>query len=165
MLDLEKVADRSRIDRSYDLRSALHTSRLRLMSHSSNKKHSDPPVTERVIEKHHHYETGGIDEDKLAAMMAKILQENQPTVVQPQPNVDSNEILQAMENLKKQIAAMGGETDGIDIPNISPEHWANLQSKAVEKLSENIESSQIKTRKKVILKNTKLDDLAGELGE
>ena len=179
MLDLEKVADRNRIDRSYDLRTALHTSRVRLMSHSAKRKKAPPPpvverVIEKVIEKHHHHETQhhheqvkGIDEAKLAEMMAKILQENQPAqVVQaPAPAADSDAVLKAMAALQEQIANMGGSEPGVgDMPDIDPEHWANLQSAAIEKLSQDVEAGNVKTGKKVILKSSKkLDDLASEL--
>jgi len=164
MLDLEKVTDRSRIDRSYDLRSALHTSRLRLVSHSAVLKHIPQPiqekVVERVIEKHHHEQV--FDETKLAEIMVKILKENQPTIQAP---IDSGAVLKAVEALQKQISKIGASSDNnTDMPDIDLEHWADLQSKAIEKLSENVESGNIKSGKKVILKSSKkLDDLANEL--
>ncbi|KKM23190.1 hypothetical protein LCGC14_1617740, partial [marine sediment metagenome] len=81
MLDLEKVAERTAVDRSYDLRLALSTKRLRLCSQGVVSKTSKPEVfvVEKIIEKHHHHESGqqGLDEARLAALMKKIMLENQ----------------------------------------------------------------------------------------
>ncbi len=160
MLDLEKVADRSRIDRSFDLRSALQTSRLRIINKGLKKKQA-PVLVEKIVEKHYHHETNSVDEAKLAAIIMKVLKENQSS---PQP-MDQSEILKAMESLKEQITSLGGNVGDIGGPSIDPQKLAELQSKAVEQVTENMESSNLKTGKRVILKNTRSTDLANELGK
>lgn len=168
ILDLEKVAERTAVDRSYDLRLALSTKRLRLCSQGIVSKTSKPEVliVEKIIEKHHHYksEQHGLDEVRLAALMKKIMLENQ-VASQPAPTDSGKQILQAMSALQAKIDAMGGEdSSGIGMPSIDPEKLAELQAKAINKLSENIETGIKKPGKKVILKNTRLGDLASELG-
>ncbi len=167
MLDLEKVAERTAIDRSYDLRLALDTKRIRLCSQGVVSKTAKPEVRviEKIVEKHHHHETEihTLDEARLAELMRKIILENQAA---PQPAaVDSSQqILQAMNALQSKIDSMGGdESSGLDMPSIDPEKLAELQAKAIAKLSENIETGIKKSGKKVILKNTHLGDLANEL--
>ena len=166
MLDLEKVAERTAIDRSYDLRLALNTKRLRLCSQGVVSKTSKPEVliVEKVIEKHHHHEPEqqGLDEARLTALMKRMLLEHQ-AVPQAVPADSSEQILQAMSALQAKIDAMGGEDSSIDMPSIDPEKLAELQAKAIAKLSENIETGIKKPGKKVILKNTRLGDLANEL--
>jgi len=177
MLDLEKVAERSAIDRSYDLRLALNTKRIRLCSQGVVSKTAKPEVlvVEKIIEKHHHHETQiqnntqTLDEARLVALMKKVMLENQ---VAPQPapvaSTDSSQqILEAMNALNSKIESMGGEgsSDGVDMPSIDPVKLAELQAKAIGKLSENIETGIKKTGKKVILKNTRLGDLVNELGD
>lgn len=166
MLDLEKVARREAIDRSYDLRLALDTKRIRLCSQGIVSKTAKPEVRviEKVIEKHHHHETNTqtIDETRLAALMRKIMLENQAPAAAPDA---SQQILEAMNALQAKIESMGGDdsSSGIDMPSIDPEKLAELQAKAIAKLSENIEIGIKKPGKKVILKNTRLGDLANEL--
>ncbi len=170
MLDLEKVAERAAIDRSYDLRLALDTKRIRLCSQGIVSKTAKPEVRviEKIIEKHHHHEietnTQTIDEARLAALMRKIMLENQATALATAPIDASQQILQAMSALQEKIESMGGDSSSeLDMPSIDPEKLAELQAKAIEKLSENIETGIKKTGKKVILKNTHLGDLANEL--
>ncbi len=167
MLDLEKVAERTAVDRSYDLRLALSTKRLRLCSQGVVSKTSKPEVivVEKIIEKHHYKESEqqGLDEARLAALMKKIMLENQ-VAPQPAPVDSSEKILQAMSALQAKIDAMGGkDSSGIDMPSIDPEKLAELQAKAIDKMSESIETGIKKPGKKVILKNTHLGDLANEL--
>ena len=167
MLDLEKVAERTAVDRSYDLRLALSTKRLRLCSQGVVSKTSKPEVfvVEKIIEKHHHHESGqqGLDEARLAALMKKIMLENQ-VAPQPVPVDSSEQILKAMSALQAKIDAMGGDdSSDTDMPSIDPEKLAELQAKAINKMLENIETGIKKPGKKVILKNTHLGDLANEL--
>ena len=154
MLDLEKVADRPTIQRSGDLKVALNTSRLRLCSHGVvSKSKPEIQVIERIIEK----QGSGFDEDRLKEILRQIVGEQKP--------IDSSQaLLGALASLEQKIASMGGNKQGdFDMPDIDPELLANLQSKAIDKISENIETGVKKSGKKVILKDTRLDDLADEL--
>ena len=169
MLDLEKVARREAIDRSYDLRLALDTKRIRLCSQGVVSKTTKPEVRviEKIIEKHHHHETEtqALDEDRLAALMRKIMLENQVAPAPAAAPDASQQILEAMNALQAKIDSMGGNdsSSGIDMPSIDPEKLAELQAKAIAKLSENIETGRKKSGRKVVLKNTHLGDLANEL--
>lgn len=164
MLDLEKVAARSDIDRSYDLRFALDSHRLRCCSTGIVSRNSKPEiqVVEKVIEKHevehHHHESSGIDEMRLMAMMKRVMAENKPAAG------DNQQVLDAVAALQKQLETMGGESGSeSEGPSIAPELLADLQAKAVAKMSEDIETGNKKSGRKVILKNTRLGDLADEL--
>lgn len=171
MLDLEKVARREAIDRSYDLRLALDTKRIRLCSQGVVSKTAKPEVRviEKIIEKHHHHETETqiLDEARLAALMRKIMLEHQVAPAPAAATDASQQILEAMNALQAKIDSMGGNdsSSGTDMPSIDPEKLAELQANAIAKLSENIETGIKKPGKKVILKNTRLGDLANELGD
>ncbi len=172
MLDLEKLAERTDIDRSYDLRTALHTSRLKLLSHKVRKKAPvpvpAPVVVERVIEKHHHTETKNMmDEARLEEMMRKILSEQkQPEPAPAQPD-SSNAILSAVAALNQKIESLQtvgpAERDSIGEPIIDPVRLAELKALAIERISKEIKTTHVKSGKKVILKNTGLSNLADEL--
>lgn len=169
MLDLEKVAHREDVSRSRDLRNALKSARLRLMSNSVAKQPKVPEVRiiERIIEKQvekHHTETI-IDEGKLEAIMRKILSEQPKPPTQIQESVPVNKILDAFAALQQKIDTFGTDKKDslLDMPNIDPERLADLQSKAIEQISKNIETGVRKTGKKVKLKDTNLSDLASEL--
>lgn len=163
MLDLEKVAHREAIERSANLRAALKSKRLRLMSNGVRSKQPEKEVhiIERVIEKHIEKPADGIDEVKLEAIMRKLLKEQikEPAAQQDNTSV----ILNAVASLKEQLANMSPEDKLSDMPNIDPAKFADLQSKAIEKISETIEMGSKKVLKKVKLKNTKSTDLASEL--
>lgn len=172
MLDLEKVAERSAIDRSYDLRLALKTSRVRLCSQGITSGKSRPEIkiveVEKIIEKHHH-ETS-IDEDKLTALMRKIISEqNNSPVIAEQPKDNSGQILDAMAALQEQISNIkvtgiaGSEDDSISMSSIDPVKLAEMQAKAIDKMAGNIETGNKKQSKRVVLKNTNLNNLADEL--
>ncbi len=168
MLDLEKVAHREAIERSADLRTALQSRRLRLMS---NGVKSVPEkeiqviekITEKIIEKHIEKPSeDGMDEKKLEAMMRRILAEQTKEPTSPKDN--TNVILNAVAALKEQLANISSTKDGVsDMPDIDPVLFADLQSKAIEKISETIETGSKKVPKKVKLKNTRSTDLASEL--
>lgn len=173
MLDLEKVAERTAIDRSYDLKLALDTSRLRLCSRGVISKTTKPEVqvVEKVIEKHHHHhqeaqQQNQLDEARIEALLKKIILENQTpaqTVVQQSPD-SSQQLLDMMDSLKQKIESMGGkDSSETDIPSIDPEKLAELQARAIDKMSKGIETGNKKPGKKVILKNTNLGNLASEL--
>ena len=168
MLDLEKVSERSAIERSHDLRLALNTSKLRLCSQGV-VTHTKP--IEKIIEKHHyHNETitntttpVGIDEDKLVEVVRKVMQENKPQ------SVDNTQVLDAVTALQKQISSLNTGNSSVSDNNnqndlsIDMEQLANMQSKAIEKIGLDIETGTKKTGKKIVLKNTQSTNLADEL--
>jgi len=156
MLDLEKVADRLRIDRSKDLRSALDTQKLRICSQGVLTKSVTPTV--QTIEHHHHAQN--LDEVKLADLMRRVIQEQSLSV----NNVTNVQLLQILEALQKKLDTISTGEDTTDVPTMAPEKLAELQGKVIDKMSDNIETGIRKSGKKVILKNTKLGDLAHELG-
>ena len=165
MLDLEKVAHREDVSRSRDLRSALKSAMLRLMSNSVVKQKKEPEVkiVERIIEKHHTETT--IDEARLEAIMRKILSEKSTPPTQIQESIPTDKILDAVAALQQKIDTLGTgkEESLLDMPGIDPERLADLQSKVIEEMSKNIETGVRKTGKKVKLKDTNLSDLASEL--
>lgn len=162
MLDLEKVAERSAIDRSYDLRAALETSRLRLCSQGVISKTVKPE--KKIIEQHHYHSTDQLNEEKIAELLKKIVLENQ---VKVDSGDATQQILQAMNALKDKIDSISSNNNEnhrpSEVPAIDPEKLAELQSRAIDKMSATIETGNKKPGKKVTLKNTKLGDLANEL--
>ncbi len=176
MLDLEKVADRDAIDRSYDLRTALGTKRLRLCSQGvvSSSPKPEVHVIEKTIEKHHHHHTEEhhhkeeFDETRILAMMRAVMKEHQQPQQPQQPVVagDNKQVLDAVAALQQQIQSMGGAEGSSNsdlMPSIDPEKLAELTAKAVDKITNNIETGNKKQSKRVVLKNTNLSSLADEL--
>jgi len=173
MLDLEKVAERNAIDRSYDLRTALGTKRLRLCSQGviSTSPKPEVHVIEKLVEKHHHHHTEEhhheketLDEARILAMMRAIIKENQQSTVVTAG--DNKQVLDAVAALQQQIQLLGGsERKSSDVnlmPSIDPAKLAELTSRVVNKMSEGIETGNTKPGRRVILKNTRLSDLADE---
>lgn len=163
MLDLEKVAERSAIERSHDLRLALNTSKLRLCSQGV-VTHNKP--IEKIIEKHHYHSEMtttpvGIDEDKLVEVVRKVMQENKPQ------SIDNTQVLDAMTALQKQISSLNTGSKILEETqndfSIDMEQLANMQSAAIEKIGLDIETGTKKTGKKIVLKNMQSGNLADEL--
>lgn len=151
-LDLEKIAARPAIDHSHDLRTAIDSKRLRLCSPVT----IDKPKAEKPIEVQPAIHI--LDEAKLTEVMRNLLKEIQPNQVQH----SNKDVLDAVAALHKQLAT-NNPTEITSDYNIDPEQLAELQSAAIAKISEGIETSSKKSNKKVVLKNTGLGNLANEL--
>ena len=160
-LDLEKVADRNSIDRSHrsgDLKYALKSSRVRLCSYKVAPREPEIPdvqIIERIVEK----QGESLDEDKLKAMLREIVNEGRF------PD-SSQQLLRAFALLEQKIGDIGSgvvaeKSGNIEEFTIDPVRLAELHAKAVNKLD--IETGIKKQGKKVVLKNTGLDQLADEL--
>ena len=166
ILDLEKVATHEAIIRSYDLKLALDSARLRLCNNSVKKQ---PKIVEKIVEHHHHHTEHhttlapvaepAMDTDKLLSMMGKMLKENNNSI--------NAQVVQAVNDLKDQIAAAPRTSDSKNIDpedvGIDPQKLAELKSIAIDKMTDSMETNVInKTGKKLSIKSN-LNDLADEL--
>jgi hypothetical protein len=163
ILDLEKVASHDAVVRSYDLKLALSSGRLRLCN-NAEKKPPQPQIVEKIVEHHHHHNTQvapaepSLDADKLLSMMEKLLRENNNSI--------NAHVAQAVNDLKDQIAvtprAVEQRTEVEDI-GIDPQKLAELKSKAIDKMTDEMETNtNTKMSKKVSIK-ANMADLADEL--
>jgi len=173
VLDLEKVAPRSVLDDSRDLKNALGSKRLQLGRHSIIRTRAQPPPPPvKIIEKHIEKTiTKDLDEERLAALIKKVMQENsQPQVeVQVPAQPDMSEIKNVLRDMMSDITdkldniKVTASADDIDKLPIDPAQFAEISQKSVEKISAGIETGGIKKTKKINLRNQDIHDLAGEL--
>jgi len=127
---------------------------------------------EKTVEKHHHHHTEEhhhdketLNEARILALMRAVMKEHQPQTVVAAG--DNQQVLDAVAALQQQIQLIGGEgKESVDsdlIPSIDPKKLAELTAKAVDKITNNIETGNTKQNKRVVLKNTNLSSLADEL--
>lgn len=172
ILDLEKVVDRASIDRSTDLRQALQTNRLRLVKHSVIKQNKTVKDSVRIIEKT--IEREKIDEAKLASLIRSVIKEESVNSQDLEERVEKaiggnlqdiasdirREIQTGFSNVKFDPESAKRQVEESIVDHV---RLAELQQKAIKKISEEIEISDGKKPKSIRLINKKLDDLASEL--
>ncbi len=179
IVDLERIIERDRIDKSGDLRIALKTKRLILGKHSvirfNKTAKTEVKVIERTIEKtiEKHNTIEKMDEDSLLAKMKLMLEEHSSKKqdvdiedkIERAMRTNAQELIGSIRDQINsiQITAAPQESDINDLP-IDPAQFAELASRAIEKTSEELEVNTVKKNKSIKIKNTRnLDDLASEL--
>lgn len=171
VLDLELVMERSAIERSRDLRQALHSNCLRLIKHSvirTPEKIVDPPV--RVIEKT--IEREKLDEKRLTKLIREVISDemqnapDRPVDVEDQiKRAVGNSVGDLVGSIRDQINSLQinpREENTLDTP-IDPRQLADLQQKSINKISENIETGGDSKTQKIRIINPNLRDLASEI--
>ena len=169
ILDLERVIARRDIEGSANLRDALTSKQLQFVkqtvvqlpgSHSDVVEKTETRVIERTIEKH------SLDEKRLKQLIREAVKD----MGHKSPDTDieksvSNALTNSLGPLLESLRKMGGlPEESIPGDVIDPKQLAELQQRAIERMSENIDSDSIKTRKKIRITNTQnLNDLANEL--
>ena len=170
VLDLEKVVSRSAIDSSRDLKNALHYKWLQLGKHSiirTRAKSPPPQIVERRtiqrIEKE-------IDEDKLAALIRRVIQEESQGNKAPDIGEDLKGMVQGsidtlISSIQDKLGSIQHQKEGEEVEEvvIDPAKFAEISQRAIEKISEDIETSGPKKPKKINIRNKNIQDLAGEL--
>lgn len=161
ILDLEKVVTRTAINNSRDLKNALSRKWLQLGKHSIIRTRAKPPpppqIIERRIEKHIEK---GIDEDKLADLIRRVVKEEVQDGKSPDIGEDLKGLLTSIQDKIGNIQPQkGDEVEEI----IDPARFAEISQRSVEKISEDIKTSGPKKPKKINIRNKKIHDLAGEL--
>ncbi len=177
-LDLESVSGRDKVDRSFDLRQALSTKRLRIVKQTVRKK-------PKSRDHHHHYTTKVIekiveipsapvpqaptlDEEKIALLIKGLLDKQKSTQAAQDPE-QLDQIADMIGSLKSQIDSLklnqgASEDDSFLDPSIDGEKIAAIQREAVDKMFKEIETESTRKPRKVAIVNRKnLSDLADEL--
>ena len=174
-MDLERVANRSVIEGSKDLQSALRSKILHLGRHSIIRTKQTPETvhtksTVKVVEKER-----DLDEQKLARMIRQVIKEESPeqvpvveTDVQDQVRVAVKEGVDGLlSSIRDQLNSIqpvvqSQPQDQSDDLAIDPEKFAEISQNAVEKISQEIETGRTKLGKKYKI-NKNLRDLANDL--
>ena len=166
VLDLELIASRESIERSLNLHQALKGKKLRLLKYSVVKTHQKAiptPVDTRPA----------IDENRLREMIQQTIvsemQKNQPETTSDTEAVRhiftsgmkelQNSIREQLNNI--QIAGPAGAAK--EEMDIDPVKLAELQQKAVEKMTGDIQTGGSQEGKKIKIVNANVKDLASEL--
>jgi len=170
LLDLERVASRMAIEGSKDLQAALRSKILHLGRHSVIRSKTETVHTEstvKVVEKER-----DLDEQKLAQMIRQALKDGET----PAPEVDvQSQVKEAVKegvdgllssirdqlNSIQPVVQSQPQTQSDDLA-IDPEKFAEISQKAVEKISQEIETGRTKLGKKYKI-NKNLRDLANDL--
>jgi len=157
MLDLEKVATRSNIEGSPDLRSALSASLLRVLS---NTNRPEKKTVERIVERE-----SALDEQKLTAIIRQAMRDGTlNTSSQQTDKEDMKKIMDVLYNVTSKLNNINKTDEKIEESVISGEDLANLQFKAMQKITDDIESSKTyRSAKKIKIDNKSVMDLADEL--
>lgn len=173
-LDLSKACHTKDISRSRDLQKALHSKRLKILHRIAPEKKQPPPVaathTTTVIEK-----KSDLTEEKIANVVRQVMSEMKPELVAPSQtvviqNADINAVLEhgmnkLLEQVSNKLSSISPNNSVVETSIISGDVLANLQEKAMNKISSEIESSEThQPAKSVTIKSEKsLRDLADEL--
>ena len=186
---MELITNRNAIDRSSNLKHALNVKQLSLVKRSVIKEkihkevHNKVNVVKEITE-------AKIDEDKLTNLIEGILNKHKPE--QLNPSMDESKLKDIISNaingkstkevdIEGQVDKAVGRSmdkfvnsirDKINVPvgaeiqenGIDPEILAELQQKAVDKISQDIETNKPKQTKRIKLRTRKnISDLADEL--
>lgn len=163
-IDLERVASRESIDRSYDLKQSRDRKTISVVKHSIIRNTIKIP----------HITTPGITKDDIASVVKSVIQEH--TIEKKTPSDEKTHITEEsvknimhdgldrlMSSIREQINSINiSKTDMPIESNLSQSDMANLQQKAISKVSEEMETSN-KPNKKIIIKNDRAKDIANEL--
>lgn len=163
LVDLEKITDRSNIEKSRDLKQAFSTKRLALTRHSIIQE--EPEKSKKHVEK------SNLDESKLVQIIKKAVSEE---LKSQQPDNRDETISKVIKNsLGDLVNSIRDKINSVQVVNqkdtsqqslIDPGKLAEISQKSIEKMSENIETNNNQKAKKItIINKTNPNDLAGEL--
>jgi hypothetical protein len=165
ILDLEKVTTRDSIDQSMNLRQALAIGKLCLV------KFSIVRGPKRTSENN---QNPGVSKNEMETIIRKVLSEQKTEpVVEPKDNTSQvskiveDGMTKLMDSIRQEInnIRITGDSNNSrpDMPSIDEARLAEMQQKAIEKVSDNISGSVKQSQRKIMIKNQKLDELASEL--
>jgi hypothetical protein len=165
ILDLERVASRSAIDASLDLKHALKTKSVQLGRHTTVHVKPSPQIIERekIVERE-------IDEHKLANIIRNVVSEEIGKIPQPEKHqeivkpFDFNDLFNQIRDQINSIKIKQEPQKSLDTMGIKPEQFAEISQKSIDKITEDIETGKSQKKKVVqIINKDKLEDLAGQL--
>ncbi|MCK5850574.1 MAG: hypothetical protein KAH23_06625 [Kiritimatiellae bacterium] len=170
ILDLERIISRKDIEASSNLRDALTSKQIQFVKQTVVRLPgteepervivSEPKVIERTIEKR------GLDERALKRLIREAIYDmnRQSTNDVDVEKAVTDAISNSMGSLLDSIKKMSGQENVSSEPDIDPKQLAEIQQRAIERMSEDIDTETIKTRKKIRIKNEQdINDLANEL--
>lgn len=170
ILDLEKVAHRDIIDRSYNLRHALDNGQLRLVKYSVVKTHAQQT---EVSEKIRIVETDKLDDNRLRDLIRQTITEeigktHTNDVEGTIKRVISSSVMDLRDSIRDQINTLTVPGRIIDKTSeeeqfIDPAKLAEMQQKSIKKMTEEIETGGKQEGKKINIKNSNIRDLASDL--
>jgi hypothetical protein len=163
IVDLEQISTRGNIDRSSDLKAAISMKRLQFVKQTVIRvpeKISTPSPPPEVHKP-------ALDENKLKEIVRSVLQEQLQTSGKPIEETVSKAISTSMSSvmdaLRDKLNAVNVGAPAPVETHIDPSKLAEIQQKAVEKISRDISSDNIKQGKKIKLSDPNISDLAKEL--
>lgn len=171
LLNLERVAERSAIDNSRDLKRALAERQLALTRHSIIETNQVP---DREVKRNIHE---GLSEEQLSRLIRKAVSEElgerksakeEPT---HQPNIEETIQKAIVSNMGGLIDSIRQEINSVHVDpkkkeemSIDPEKFAEMSQKSIDKISNEIQTGGQKKGKSVKIINKKsASDLANEL--
>jgi hypothetical protein len=174
ILDLERVADRSAIDGSRDLKKAIADRRLALTRHSIIQV--DKPVPKPAPQVIERTTVQKVDEEQLAKLIKQTIAEelrNQPPQSQPQADIEDTIQKAIVSNMGGLVSSIRDQINNIRIEKpdkeveelpIDPKQFAEISQKSVQKISDEIETGGQNKAKQIRISNKKsASDLANEL--
>lgn len=173
-LDLEKVISADRVEQSGNLRHALDIGALCLVKYSviHGPRRLEAPAKESL---------GKVEMETLIRRVMSEYQTNPEPVVIPPPaetkdnteavgRIIEDSMSKLMDSIRGEINSIqisgGGEakSSGLAMPAVDQAKLAEMQQKAIAKISEGV-SASMKQGRKIKIKNRDLDNLASELGD
>lgn len=178
IVDLESITSRDNIERSQALKQALKNRHLQFVKQTVIKVPSVIPPS-KVVEIH----KSDLDEDKLKEMVRSVIKEQMEVSDEVRASsfaAHEHQIMQAvtrtvatgmdtvMDSIRDKLNSIVPQNiadprqSSIDI-SVDPSKLAEMQQKAVEKISQDIDTNKIKGGKRIKLIDHKISDLANEL--
>lgn len=165
IMDLEKVIERSSIDKSVDLKNAISSRHLALTRFSTISAPISVRKESKIVEKSPEPQNN-LSEEKLNSIIRKAISDE---IKQRQDTNISDTVKNAIHSsVGELMSSIRSQINTVNVPqvenSISAEKLAEISQKNVEKISQNIESSDQKIKPKVsIINKGNLNNLANEL--
>ncbi len=163
IIDLESITSRDNVDRSNDLKRSLSSKKLQFVKQTV----INPPVmhtksTEVIREIHAPH----FDEDRLKdiikAAVTEQLNVNSSNVTESVNKAITSGMNQVIDSLRDKISLAQPPKINDEI-NIDPTKLADMQQKAIERMSQDIDVNKMRQGKRIKIIDSKMSDLAGEL--
>jgi hypothetical protein len=163
------MVDREEIVKSRDLKHALHTKRLGMGHHSVVITPTPQPTTTQIYNTTNTTEVN-FDEEKIKGMIRDVLSEQPPVSIDMGDSVQKavhNSMNPIIDALQKKIESIQttpvAEQTKPEEKFISDEQLAEMQQKAVQKMTQNMESGENKKTKTFVITGSNLHNIADQL--
>lgn len=170
ILDLESAVSRDNIERSSDLKHALATRRLQFVKQTIIRVPTLPTDPPKVIEKTVEIHKPAFDENKLKDIIRHVVKEQMEAsnaaagLEETVHKAMSSGMNTVMDTLRDKLNSINVQIprNPVEI-DIDPSKIAEIQQKAVEKISQDIDTNSIRRGKKIKLIDNNISDRASEL--